>query len=232
MADLTVLTKPLSVEEIEFRAKQAFENKNGAAALLLAYKNSRTDMNRLDQALGILGWQNTFHRDSKGVLQCSIGLWNDDLKQFIWKTSNGIESDYEKEKGEYSDAFKRAGFACGIGRELYQFPTMIVPMWPQDYYKEGAKIKIKHSFNPNKFKWTIHGDAMKHMKNLTAHRKDASGEWVKMWESNPRFQGWISKERFDKMIGVANDDPDVVRENISNFLLTDSQVEKLNDIIG
>ena len=48
-------------------------------------------------------------------------------KQWIAKTDCGVESFAEKEKGEASDAFKRAGFNVGIGRELYTKIFIFVP---------------------------------------------------------------------------------------------------------
>ena len=42
----------------------------------------------------------------------------------MWKWDCGVESNTEKEKGEASDAFKRAGFRWGIGIELYNSPRI------------------------------------------------------------------------------------------------------------
>ena len=54
------------------------------------------------------------------------GFWRKKANQFIWKWDCGIESRADGEgnekKGEASDAFKRAGFKWGIGRELYTAP--------------------------------------------------------------------------------------------------------------
>jgi len=40
----------------------------------------------------------------------------------------GTESNVEKQKGEASDAFKRAGVQLGIGRDLYNLPNYRVEM--------------------------------------------------------------------------------------------------------
>ena len=45
----------------------------------------------------------------------------------------GIESNTEKEKGQASDAFKRAGFNWGIGRELYTAPFIYVTLHNGEY---------------------------------------------------------------------------------------------------
>jgi hypothetical protein len=55
-------------------------------------------------------------------LFCTIEIWNDRIKQWVKKQDVGTESYTEKEKGEASDSFKRAGFNVGIGRELYTSP--------------------------------------------------------------------------------------------------------------
>ena len=49
-------------------------------------------------------------------------------EKWIAKEDVGIESNMEKEKGEASDAFKRAGFNWGIGRELYTTPQIWVSL--------------------------------------------------------------------------------------------------------
>lgn len=46
-------------------------------------------------------------------------LLNDIDNSWVWKWDMGTESDFEEEKGEASDAFKRAAVKWGIGRFLY-----------------------------------------------------------------------------------------------------------------
>ena len=52
----------------------------------------------------------------------------------------------EKEKGHYSDSFKRAGFRWGIGVELYNSPFIFLP-WTTE--KEGNKYKAVGFFSGN-----------------------------------------------------------------------------------
>ena len=66
-------------------------------------------------------WQRT-HELINGSLFCTIEIWNDKINQWIKKQDVGTESYTEKEKGQASDSFKRAGFNVGIGRELYTSP--------------------------------------------------------------------------------------------------------------
>ena len=110
--------RALRADEIEVRVGQVFEK--GVSMLL--YKNARTDMAVLDEVYGALNWQKEYRRDEKGNLYCGISVWNNAIKQWVVKEDCGTESNTEKEKGEASDAFKRAGFNWGIGRELYTAP--------------------------------------------------------------------------------------------------------------
>ncbi len=92
---------------------------------LLLYKDSRCDMNILDETVGRMNWQRR-HYECKGNLFCSIGIR--ESKDWTWKDDAGAESNMEKEKGEASDSFKRAGTNWGIGRELYTAPFIWVPL--------------------------------------------------------------------------------------------------------
>lgn len=111
----------LKANEIEVKVKQVKEN--GCVALL--YKTARTDMDLLDETYGPENWQDAYE-EIKGNLYCKIGVWSEKRSQWIWKQDCGIESREDGEgnekKGEASDAFKRAGFRWGIGRELYTAP--------------------------------------------------------------------------------------------------------------
>lgn len=104
----------LKPEEIEIRVQQITEK----GAQLLLYKDSRCDKRILDETYGITGWKNRYE-EIKGNLFCTISIWDDEKQQWVDKCDCGTESFSEKEKGEASDAFKRAGFNVGIGRELY-----------------------------------------------------------------------------------------------------------------
>ena len=107
--------RKLNADEIEVRVKQVSEK--GAVALL--YKTARTDMQILDETVGADAWSCDY-KEIKGNLFCGITI------DGVTKWDCGIESREDNEgnekKGEASDAFKRAGFRWGIGRELYTSP--------------------------------------------------------------------------------------------------------------
>ncbi len=43
-------------------------------------------MKRLDSVCGAL-WQSEYKRDSKGVLQCGIGIYISEVKDWVWRWS-------------------------------------------------------------------------------------------------------------------------------------------------
>lgn len=113
--------RDLTENDIEVRISMV--KPNGISLLL--YKNARVDMAILDETVGEFGWQRE-HKECKGNLFCGISIWDQDKEQWITKWDCGTESYTEKEKGEASDSFKRAGFNWGIGRELYTSPFIWV----------------------------------------------------------------------------------------------------------
>ena len=111
----------LGADDIEVKVKQV----TAKGAVCLLYKTARTDMNMLDKVIGPTNWRNSY-QEIKNNLYCVIEIWDDEKKQWVAKMDCGIESREDGEgnekKGEASDAFKRAGFRWGIGRELYTAP--------------------------------------------------------------------------------------------------------------
>lgn len=115
--------RALAAGEIEVRVGQVGD---GYVTLLL-YKNARVDRAMLDEEFGKMNWSCKYS-EHKGNLFCSIGVYDPDKKEWVWKEDCGTESQTEKEKGEASDAFKRAGFRWGIGIELYNAPRIYAPV--------------------------------------------------------------------------------------------------------
>ena len=119
----------LDASEIECRVGTCSEK----GVSLLLYKDARVDARILDEAVGNSGWQCRFY-ECKGNLFCSVGVrilrdYDKDtiLPEWVWKDDCGAPSNMEAEKGEASDAFKRACFKWGIGRELYTAPFIWIP---------------------------------------------------------------------------------------------------------
>ena len=139
--------RDLRADEIEVRVAQATEY----CVTLLLYKDARVDMAILDETVGQDNWQNKFY-ENKGILFCSLGIntnYNkpDKPDRWIWKDDAGTESNTEAEKGNASDARKRAGFAWGIGRELYTAPFIkIAPDSLAKLKQVNGKWKCYDSF--------------------------------------------------------------------------------------
>lgn len=113
--------RKLKANEINVKVKKV----TGKGCLLLLYKDARVDMAILDETYGPNNWQCDY-KTINGALYCGIGIYDPTIKEWVWKWDCGIESRADDEgnekKGEASDAFKRAGFKIGIGRELYTAP--------------------------------------------------------------------------------------------------------------
>lgn len=133
--------RTLNKDEISCRVQQVTDN-NGA--IILLYKDARVDMNLLDETYGPLNWQRE-HTEIDGNLFCTIKVWDGEKKEWVAKQDVGIESQTEKTKGEASDAFKRAGFNWGIGRELYTGPFIFVQL-NNDEWRVGNSGKKQTTF--------------------------------------------------------------------------------------
>ena len=107
----------LKAEEIITRVQSCKEK----GVVLLLYKDARVDQNILDEKFGIFGWQRE-HNFKEGINYCKVSVLNPKTGTWVSKEDCGVESNTDAQKGESSDAFKRACFNLGIGRELYSAP--------------------------------------------------------------------------------------------------------------
>lgn len=98
---------------------------------LLLYKDARVDMTLLDEVVGATNWQRK-HEFKDGKNYCSVGIYDEDKEQWVWKEDVGTESNTDAEKGQASDSFKRACVNWGIGRCLYTAPFIYVKPLPQE----------------------------------------------------------------------------------------------------
>lgn len=138
--------RELRADEIEVRVQSCKQN----GAILLLYKNARVDMNILDETVGPQNWQKRF-KEYKGTLFCEVGIYcgnNED--GFIWKADAGEPSNMSAQKGEASDAFKRACTNWGIGRSLYTAPFIWVPAERCNIRQNGQKWQCFDRFHCEK----------------------------------------------------------------------------------
>lgn len=99
---------------------------NGSGAYMVAYITSRQVQQRLDDVLG-LHWSTKFVHAPDGNVFCTISVQLPDGR-IVERQDIGTESNTEKEKGEVSDAFKRAAVMFGVGRFLYNMKELRLPV--------------------------------------------------------------------------------------------------------
>lgn len=131
----------LKADEIECRVQTVKEN--GCSILL--YKTARVDAKLLDETVGAMNWKNDF-KIIDGVLYGCISIWDADKGEWVEKLDAGTETFTEKEKGRASDAFKRAGFKWGIGRELYSAPFIWISKFKVNIDEYKGKFITKDRF--------------------------------------------------------------------------------------
>lgn len=146
--DFKALTSPLLASEIDFRIQSI--NK-GAYATILAYKDARVDINRLNSICGQLGWE---RKHTNGNHNCTVSLWDSENKQWVSKEDTGTESNTEAAKGLASDSFKRACFNWGIGIELYSYPIISIKLLPDEVNMTGQRPKQTWNLKLKEWVWT------------------------------------------------------------------------------
>lgn len=193
----------LKAEDIECRIQKI----TNEGAVLLLYKTARVDMRILDEVYGEMNWQR-HHEVINNNLFCTISVWDSEKSQWVSKQDVGTESNAEAEKGQASDAFKRAGFAWGIGRELYDAPFIFVQA-PIDKYDRFTVKEIKYSKTERKFtslvivdkdgkeRYRLNGTKTdrQQSKELTDDRRrkgvEAIAELVKKHKAEQPFVDWL-----------------------------------------
>lgn len=207
----------LRAEQIECKVKKV----TAKGAVVLLYKTARTDMDMLDRIVGKHNWKNSY-REIDGVLYCTISIWDDEKQTWIDKEDCGIESredDGNEKKGEASDAFKRAGFRVGIGRELYSAPFIFVRV-PTEKVGAGYKLKdIGMKFTVNHIAY----DNERRISELVIC--DSSGtEWFRMGEKRSTVNTPTSAPVNTSLLTQKSDESDAAIPNDSG---TDDPHEKI-----
>lgn len=136
----------LKSSEIECRVGTA----NDKGVSLLLYKNARVDMAILDEVFGASRWKRS-HHEINGNLYCEVSVrFGED---WVSKEDVGVESYTEKEKGQASDAFKRACVNWGIGRELYSAPFIWINLNDAEWTSRNGKKYPKVTFSVSKIEY-------------------------------------------------------------------------------
>jgi hypothetical protein len=122
----------------KYRVQQAKQY----GANCVAYIDSRDVQDLLDKVIGPDKWQDKYY-EVKGNMFCSIGILCGET--WVWKTDCGTESNVDKQKGEASDAFKRAAVKWGVGRFLYSLP---MPKLNTTTYKDSKDGQGRPKYYP------------------------------------------------------------------------------------
>jgi hypothetical protein len=132
-ADVEALMKALAApfEATQVKFKPAVIS--GNRALALAYVDARVIQDRLDEVLGVVGWQDDYECLPDGSVVCRLrirvgGEW-------LTKVDVGGPSEQpdegDRRKAAFSDALKRAAVKFGVGRYLYRLASQWVDYDPQ-----------------------------------------------------------------------------------------------------
>jgi hypothetical protein len=98
---------------------------SGSRALALAFVDCRTIQDRLDDVLGVAGWQDSYRVLPDGSVMCRLRCFIGG--QWITKSDVGGQSEQadggDRMKAAVSDALKRCAVKFGVGRFLYRLPA-------------------------------------------------------------------------------------------------------------
>lgn len=123
------LSAPFEPTEVKFKPGAV----SGHRALALAYVDARVIQDRLDEVLGVLGWQDSYKVLPDGSVMCRLRIRLGD--QWITKVDVGGPSEQpdggDRTKAAFSDALKRAAVKFGVGRYLYRLPALWADYDPQ-----------------------------------------------------------------------------------------------------
>jgi hypothetical protein len=129
MALMEALAAPFESDEVKFKPAVV----SGNRALALAYVDARVIQDRLDDVLGVAGWQDEYECLPDGSVVCRLRLRLG--AEWITKMDVGGPSEQpdegDRRKAAFSDALKRAAVKFGVGRYLYRLPQMWADYDPQ-----------------------------------------------------------------------------------------------------
>jgi len=120
---MQALQAPFPANALKFRPGAT----SGNRALALPYVDSRAVQDRLDDVLGVAGWQDSYQLLPDGSAVCTLRVRIGE--EWITKQDVGSPSEQpdagDRMKSAFSDALKRAAVKFGIGRYLYR----VAPLW-------------------------------------------------------------------------------------------------------
>lgn len=142
MTILDDLAAPFPVTSISWRVGST--NGDKTKGMALAYIDARDAQDRLNAVCGPFGWQCRHEVSGDKRVTCHVGIRDPATGDWVWKSDGAGETDYEGEKGSYSDSFKRACVKWGIGRYLYEMdsPWVAVEQKGRTFVIPPASVKL------------------------------------------------------------------------------------------
>jgi hypothetical protein len=123
------LAAPFDLGEVKFKPQTV----SGNRALAVPFVDARVIQDRLDDVLGVMGWQDSYECLPDGSVVCRLKVRLG--KEWITKEDVGGQSEQpdegDRRKAAFSDALKRAAVKFGIGRYLYRLKPQWVDYDPQ-----------------------------------------------------------------------------------------------------
>jgi hypothetical protein len=123
------LAAPFEVSEVKFKPQTV----SGNRALAVPFVDARVIQDRLDDVLGVMGWQDSYECLPDGAVVCRLRIRLG--SEWITKEDVGGQSEQpdegDRRKAAFSDALKRAAVKFGIGRYLYRLKPQWVDYDPQ-----------------------------------------------------------------------------------------------------
>ncbi len=117
------LAAPFDPSEVKFKPQAV----SGNRALAVPFVDARVVQDRLDDVLGVMGWQDSYECLPDGAVLCRLRVRVG--AEWITKEDVGGQSEQadegDRRKAAFSDALKRAAVKFGVGRYLYRFK----PQW-------------------------------------------------------------------------------------------------------
>lgn len=135
---LTELSKPFHPSAIEWKPQSVM--KDGTKGMAAAYADLRAYQNRLDEVCG-MDWSVTFTPWGDRII-CHLTISG------VTRSSTG-EAGSQSERNEIggtsaeAQAMKRACSAFGLGRYLYELPTVWVELDEKKNFTAAAKAKLE-----------------------------------------------------------------------------------------
>jgi hypothetical protein len=125
----TALAAPFDLSEVKWKPSAV----SGNRCLAVAYVDARVVQDRLDEVLGVMGWQDRYQVLPDGSVVCRLSIRLSG--EWIHKVDVGGQSEQPDEgdrvKAAFSDALKRAAVKFGVGRYLYRLDPQWVDYDPQ-----------------------------------------------------------------------------------------------------